>query len=92
MRFEWDRDKAEANLEKHGVAFEEASTAFGDPLSLTIADPDHSEDEYRFILVGLSVSGRLLVVAHTYRGDTVRLINARSASRRERLTYEQEES
>jgi uncharacterized DUF497 family protein len=90
LNFEWDRDKAAANLEKHGVSFEEASTAFGDPLSLTVGDPDHADDEQRFVLLGLSFRGRLLVVAHTDRGDVVRIISARPATRREQRDYEQE--
>lgn len=90
MNFEWDSNKAAANLEKHGVSFEEASTAFGDPLSLTVDDPGHSGDEQRFVLLGLSFRGRLLVVAHTDRGDVVRIISARLATRRERRDYEQE--
>jgi uncharacterized DUF497 family protein len=90
MNFEWDRAKAEANQETHGVSFEEAATAFGDPLSTTIIDPDHSDDEDRFVLVGQAYSGRLLVVVHTFRGETVRLISARLATRRERRSYEQE--
>lgn len=90
MRFEWDPVKAAANLEDHGVSFPEASTAFGDPLSITIADPDHSQDEQRFILLGLTFSGRLVVVVHTDRGEATRLISARLATRRERRTYEQE--
>ena len=89
MTFEWDRAEAAVNLAKHGVSFDEAATAFGDPLSRTIADPDHSEGEQRFILLGQSYSGRLLVVSHTLRGETVRLINARLATRRERKSYEQ---
>jgi len=68
MTFEWDTAKAASNLEKHGVAFEEAATAFGDPLSGRIADPDHSAEEERFVLVGLTAHGRLVVIAHTYRG------------------------
>jgi uncharacterized DUF497 family protein len=90
MNFEWDRTKAAANLEKHGVAFDEAATAFGDPLSITIGDPDHSDDEDRFVLIGQAYSGRLLVVVHTDRGESVRLISARLATRRERQSYEQE--
>jgi uncharacterized protein len=73
-----------------GVDFEEAATAFGDPLSITIADPDHSVGEERWLLVGQSGGGRVLVVAHTERGDEIRLINARLATRRERDTYEEE--
>ena len=91
LQFIWDRDKAAANLRKHGVDFEEAATAFGDPLSITIPDPDHSAGEERWLLVGHSSAGRLLVVAHTERGDEIRLINARSATRRERETYEEEQ-
>lgn len=89
MIFEWDEDKAGKNLRKHGVSFEEASTAFGDPLSLTIADPDHSYDEARYILLGLSHAGRLVVVVHTDRDDSIRLISARLASTRERTDYGQ---
>ena len=88
MRFEWDPSKAASNRAKHGVAFEEAATAFGDPLSLTIADPDHSEDEARFIVVGETSAERLVVVVHTDRDETIRIISARLASRRERSTYE----
>jgi hypothetical protein len=69
LRFIWDRDKAAANLRKHGVAFDEAATSFGDPLSLTIPDSDHSVGEQRWLLLGESVAGLLLVVAHTERGD-----------------------
>ncbi len=68
MEFEWDPDKASENERKHGVSFEEAATAFGDPLSLAIRDPDHSDDEFRFILVGESYAGRLVVVVHAERG------------------------
>jgi len=89
MNFEWDRVKANANLEKHGVSFEEAATAFGDPLSRTISDPDHSDQEDRFVLLGHTFSGRLIVAAHTFRGATVRLISARLATPRERRSYEQ---
>jgi hypothetical protein len=90
MHFEWDPEKARANRAKHGVSFEEAMRAFLDPLSVTILDPDHSESEARFVLIGQSPSGRLLVVVHTDRGDAIRLISARRATRRERRTYEQE--
>ncbi len=86
----WDRAKAAANLRKHGVDFAEAATAFGDPLSITIPDPDHSVGEERWILIGQSSAGRLLVVAHTQRRDEIRLITTRLATRRERETYEQE--
>ena len=90
LRFVWDRDKAAANLRKHGVAFHEAATAFGDPLSITIPDPEHSIGEERWLLVGQSVEGHLVVVAHTERGDEIRIINARPATRRERQTYEED--
>lgn len=90
MEFEWDQEKAATNQEKHGVSFDEASTAFGDPLSLTIPDPDHSAEEPRFILIGESYSGRLVVVSHTERGERVRIINARLAIRAERYSYENE--
>ena len=90
LRFVWDRDKAAANLRKHGVDFEEAATAFGDPLSITIPDPDHSIGEERWLLVGQSGAGRLLVVAHTERGDEIRLVTARLATRGERDNYEEE--
>ena len=90
MNFEWESEKAAENLERHGIAFEEAATAFGDPLSITIGDPDHSEAEDRFILLGMTFRGRLVVVVHTDRGENVRLISARLATRRERQSYEQE--
>ena len=91
LQFGWDRQKAAANLRKHGVDFEEAATAFGDALSITIPDPDHSAGEERWLLVGEGRAGRLLVVAYTERGDEIRLITARSATRRERQTYEKEQ-
>ena len=91
LRFSWDPRKAASNLKKHGVSFEEAVTAFGDPLSLTIPDPRHSESEDRFVLLGLSANSRLLVVVHAERGDDddIRIISARLASRRERTQYEE---
>lgn len=90
MRFSWDTSKAVANLRKHGVSFDEASTAFGDPLSVTIPDPDHSDDESRFLLVGQSAVHRILVVVHAEWNETdIRLISARLAGRRERRTYEE---
>ena len=87
--FEWDSRKARANVAKHGVTFDEASTAFQDGLSVNIGDPLHSEDEDRFVLVGHSHLGRLLVVVHTERGDRIRIITARLATARERRTYEE---
>lgn len=89
MEFEWDREKAAENERKHGVSFDEASTAFGDPLSLTISDPDHSDDEERFLLLGESYSGRLVVVVHTERLERIRIISARLATGRERRPYEE---
>lgn len=88
MEFEWDDDKAASNARKHGVAFAEAMTVFADQLALTGYDPDHSDAEDRFITMGLSADGRLLVVSHTDRGDRVRIISAREASRAERKDYE----
>jgi uncharacterized DUF497 family protein len=90
LRFTWDPKKAAANLRKHRVGFPEAATAFADPLSITISDPDHSIGEERFILIGQSDRRRLVVVAHVERGELIRLISARPATRRERATYEEE--
>jgi uncharacterized DUF497 family protein len=88
MDFVWDPDKAHLNAAKHGVTFDEASTAFGDPLSLTIDDPDHSYGEHRLLLLGETYAGRLVVVAHLADDETVRIISARLAERHERRTYE----
>jgi uncharacterized DUF497 family protein len=90
MEFEWDEDKAERNLKKHKVAFQEAATVLGDPLSVTFPDPDHSIDENRFITIGTSDRGRVLVVSHTDREDRTRIISARKATRKERKFYEEE--
>ena len=88
LKFEWDKRKAVLNIKKHGVSFENAATAFGDPLSVTIHDPKHSDDEDRFLLLGETQDKKLVVVAHTDRKDTIRLINARPATRQERKDYE----
>ena len=88
MEFEWDADKAAANADKHGVEFSEAMTLFGDPFEITIADPDHSEGEFRFLSTGESAAGRLLVVAYTEREGRTRIINARKVTRKERKQYE----
>ena len=88
LDFEWDPEKAAANLAKHDVAFEEASTVFGDPLSLTVPDPRHSQDETRFAILGMSALGRLLAVYHAERAARIRIISAREATRRERADYE----
>lgn len=89
MRVEWNASKAAANLRKHDVSFDEAASVFFDPLSATGADPDHSLDERRFVTFGMSSSGRLLAVAHAERGDAVRIITARQATRAERRLYEE---
>jgi uncharacterized protein len=89
MEFEWDPEKAAGNLAKHGVAFPEAATVFGDPLAITYSDPDHSEDDDRFLTFGHSSEGHLLVVSHTDRGRRTRIISARRATRKERKLYEQ---
>jgi hypothetical protein len=90
VRFEWDADKAADNQQKHGVTFDEAGTAFADPLAVIFNDEEHSQDEFREILVGHSVVQRLLVVSFTERGeDTVRIISARKATRRERRAHEE---
>ena len=89
MEFEWDRRKAERNLRKHGVSFEEAVSVFDDPEELMIDDPEHSIDEERFVSVGTSVLGRLLVVGYTERGSNIRLIFARRATMPERFDYEE---
>lgn len=88
MEFTWDWRKAEANRRKHGVSFDEAVTVFFDPRELLIWDPDHSMGEDRFVSIGLSASGRLLVVGYTERGSTIRLIFARRATMPETMDYE----
>jgi hypothetical protein len=88
--FEWDPAKAASNLKKHGVSFEEAVTVFADPLSLNLPDPLHSEDEQRFLVLGMSTSDRVLVVAYGERDDRTRIISARKATRRERHDYEED--
>jgi uncharacterized DUF497 family protein len=90
LTFEWDSRKARSNLAKHGVSFEEASTIFGDALSLTIPDPEHSAVEQRRITMGRAFNGKMLVVVHTDRDDNIRIISARRANRRERKSYEKE--
>jgi uncharacterized protein len=90
--FEWDSRKATENRRKHGVSFEDAVTAFADPLAVTVVDPDHSSTaERRYILVGRSARGRLLVVSHAERDTVIRIISARPATRRERTQYEEGE-
>jgi uncharacterized protein len=89
MDFEWHPAKAAENLRKHGVSFNEAVTVFGDSLSTTIADPDHSAEEDRYITIGWSSAGRLLIVAHTEQDDRIRVISARTLTRLERGAYEE---
>jgi uncharacterized DUF497 family protein len=88
--FEWDLEKAKANLGKHGVSFAEAETVFGDPLSMNMPDPDHSEGEHRFIVMGMSDRYRLLVVSYTDRPPRTRIVSARLTTRHERKQYEEE--
>ena len=89
MDFEWDEEKATTNLRKHKVDFEEAATVFADFLSSTFPDPDHSVDEDRYITIGTSERGRVLIVSHTNREGAIRIISARKATPRERKTYEE---
>jgi uncharacterized DUF497 family protein len=89
MGFEWNEEKAEANFAKHAVSFEEARTIFDDTLFVDFYDPDHSQDERRYIMIGLSNQGRLLIASYTERNDTIRLIDARPVTPREREAYEE---
>ena len=90
MDFEWDPRKAEINLRKHGISFTEAGTIFGDDLAITVPDPDHSNDEDRYITIGWSNRRRLLMVSHTDRGNQIRIISARELTKAERKEYEEE--
>jgi uncharacterized DUF497 family protein len=89
MEFEWDPEKAAINLAKHGVTFPDAATVFGDPQAITYSDPDHSDDEDRFLTFGHSSDGHLLIISHTDRDDRTRIISARRATRKERKLYEE---
>jgi len=89
LTFEWDEEKAKANLKKHKVSFEEAKTVFNDPFLWTFPDPEHSNVEERYINVGYSSNGRVLVVTHTERGGSIRIISCRKATASERRAYEQ---
>lgn len=89
MRFEWDDEKAARNLAKQGVSFQEAATVFGDPLSDTFGDPDHSVEERRFLIIGTSQQGRMLIVSHTDDEDVVCIISAREPTHGERESYEE---
>ena len=88
MPFEWDPAKAAANLLTHGVSFDEAKTVFDDPLYVDFYDPDHSLDEHRYIIIGVSQPGRLLMVSYTERGDSIRIISSREVTQKERRDYE----
>ena len=89
MEFEWDPVKADANFAKHGIRFAEAQTVFDDPLFIDFYDPDHSDDEARYLIVGRSEAGRLLIVSYTERGGAHCLISARPATRHEQRDYEE---
>ncbi len=89
MKFEWHGGKATTNLRKHGVSFDESATVFADTLSYAFPDPDHSDDETRFLIIGRSEAGRILIVSHTDRGETTWIISAREATRKERTFYEE---
>jgi hypothetical protein len=89
MEFEWDETKAAANLSKHGISFDEAQTVFNDPLYVDFYDPDHSFEEHRYLIVGVSQRGRLLLVSYAERDDIVRLVSAREATCAEREVYEE---
>lgn len=91
MNFEWDPVKARGNRRKHRVTFQEAASVFGDPLAITFPDPDHSLSEQRFVTVGISGAGRVLVVAHSDRGENIRIISARETTRGERNQYEEKD-
>lgn len=90
MEFDWDDNKAKANLLKHGVSFEEAKTVFDDPLYVDFYDPDHSSDEHRYIIIGESQQRRLLMVSYTERGQVIRLISSREVTPAERKVYEED--
>jgi len=89
MKFEWNKTKAATNVRKHGISFDEAATVFADLLSHTFPDREHSDDEARFLIIGMSETGRILVVSHTDRGEKTRIISAREAIRKERIFYEE---
>jgi len=88
LNFEWDEAKAKLNINKHGVTFEEASTVFNDALSTTFPDPSHSFNENRYIILGMTLFSKLLVISHIYRDSNVRIISARSATKKEKQFYE----
>ncbi len=89
MQFEWDQRKAKSNLKKHGISFQEAATVFGDALAITFDDPDHSVNEHRFLTFGLSRIGKAVIVSHTERDKSMRIISARLMTKQERQIYEE---
>ena len=89
LTFEWDEEKAKENLKRHKVSFEEAKTIFNDPFLLTFPDPDHSEGEERYLNIGQSATGKILIVIHTERQSCIRLISCRKTTKKERTSYEQ---
>ena len=89
MKIEWDPEKAKFNLKKHGISFEEAATTLSDPMAATGADPDHSITEERYVTFGVSEKGRLVVVSHPEKHETIRIISARKASKGEKELYEE---
>jgi hypothetical protein len=89
LSFEWDADKAKRNLRDHGVSFEEAETVFDDPFLMTYSDPDHSENEERFLSIGISSKARILMVIHTDRGENIRIVSSRKLTKSERQDYEE---
>lgn len=89
MIFDWDTNKAAKNLSKHQVSFDEAKTVFDDPLYIDFYDPDHSEAEERYLIVGRSNQGKILIVSYTERGDSIRIISARKVTKAERKVYEE---
>ena len=89
MQFEWDSTKAAANLSTHRISFDEAKTVFDDPLYVDFYDPDHSDEEHRYIIIGESQQGRLLMVSYTERNDTIRIISSREVTPLERKEYEE---
>jgi len=91
VQFEWDPDKAASNLDKHGVSFDEATSVFGDPLATTVRDWEHSLEEERFLTTGMSIQQRVVIVWHTEREETIRIVGGREATLRERRTYESDE-
>lgn len=90
MELEWDEQKATKNEKKHGITFHEAGTIFADPMAITFHDPEHSQDEHRFLTFGLSQFNKLLIVAHTDRNGKIRIISARAMTKHERKIYEED--